>query len=904
MNMNTRGSEWGKWDLHFHTPSSYDYKDSSVSNQEIIDILYENNVVAVAITDHHTIDVDRIKELQQMGAERGITVFPGIELRSELGGSDTVHFIGIFPENCDLGDIWIKLQSELGITEADVKRKGNDHVYCDLKDSTDMIHQLGGLTTIHAGKKSNTIENIRGNKAYKLQIKTDILIENIDILDIGNPLVDIEGYRNIVFPSIGMQLPMIICSDNHDIKNYGVKENCWIKANPNFEGLKQILYEPEARVKIQTPEPDLKDEKLVIDEVKYTSSDNLFTPYSIKFNKNLNVIIGGKSSGKSILLYNIASTLETHDEVSSIKKDKYNFREKDADFNFEVTSSSGITQKLHDDSKNSIIPNIKYIPQNYLFQLADPEENKTGGQLLKYVRGLLLEDEDYYSFYHTDFIGAVKTNDRKREDLIDDFFELRDRIKDLEKQIKEKGSSEVLEGSIKANTEKIGELKKGGGLTDEQIALYNKKKKEIEALQAERTRVISDFKKISTFHNDSLHTLKDLRKKKELTQSTIETEGLRDLFIEKYDFLDEAINDIESLIELYRVEEKRFVNDNEFKTLLSENTGKKLLLEEEIKPLIQNISLRDQVSKLEKIVDVDKQKLNAIRELSINIEQLKDDLLKVKEALFALYKDNRTEYDKVIEKLSERTALLNEKHLEIQGVEKFNKRKFKASILDISDGRSFPSEMYDLFKKGVGLIDFNEGHFKEIEMLFDQILDGTFKLSSKTKIKTAIKILLDDYFVDHWDTKYYGDRMGEMSVGKASFVILMLIVGLSNSKAPILIDQPEDNLDNRSITTDLVEYLRNKKVERQIILVTHNPNVVVNADAENIIVAHQKGQSDKKTSSEYDFDYVNGAIENSFINESETDLLKTMGIKEHIAEIVEGGKIAFQKRERKYGFSK
>jgi predicted ATPase len=135
-----------------------------------------------------------------------------------------------------------------------------------------------------------------------------------------------------------------------------------------------------------------------------------------------------------------------------------------------------------------------------------------------------------------------------------------------------------------------------------------------------------------------------------------------------------------------------------------------------------------------------------------------------------------------------------------------------------------------------------------------------------------------------------------MSTGKASFVILMLIVGLSKSKAPILIDQPEDNLDNRSITKGLVEYLRSKKLERQIILVTHNANVVVNADAENVIVANQKGQNDKVTTSPYQFDYINGSIEDTKpFNNDETDLLKSMGIREHIAEILEGGKEAFKK---------
>ena len=57
-----RGSEWRIWDLHFHTPSSYDYQDKSVKNQDIINALSENNVSVVAITDHHVIDIEQIED--------------------------------------------------------------------------------------------------------------------------------------------------------------------------------------------------------------------------------------------------------------------------------------------------------------------------------------------------------------------------------------------------------------------------------------------------------------------------------------------------------------------------------------------------------------------------------------------------------------------------------------------------------------------------------------------------------------------------------------------------------------------------------------------------------------------------------------------------------------------------
>lgn len=77
----------------------------------------------------------------------------------------------------------------------------------------------------------------------------------------------------------------------------------------------------------------------------------------------------------------------------------------------------------------------------------------------------------------------------------------------------------------------------------------------------------------------------------------------------------------------------------------------------------------------------------------------------------------------------------------------------------------------------------------------------------------------------------------------------------------------------------------------------------MNADSENVIVANQKGQNNKESTSPYKFDYINGAIENTFAKiETQTDLLKSMGIKEHIADIVEGGQEAFKNREKKYGF--
>ena len=139
-----------------------------------------------------------------------------------------------------------------------------------------------------------------------------------------------------------------------------------------------------------------------------------------------------------------------------------------------------------------------------------------------------------------------------------------------------------------------------------------------------------------------------------------------------------------------------------------------------------------------------------------------------------------------------------------------------------------------------------------------------------------------------------------MSQGKQAFVILKLLLEFSEKSCPILIDQPEDSLDNRAIYNELVKYLKDKKKERQVIIVTHNPNVVVSADAEQIIVANQDGK-DSPNEASMKFQYVSGALEFSKpFDEKISFVLKSKGIREHVCEILEGGEDAFKQRERKY----
>ena len=107
------------------------------------------------------------------------------------------------------------------------------------------------------------------------------------------------------------------------------------------------------------------------------------------------------------------------------------------------------------------------------------------------------------------------------------------------------------------------------------------------------------------------------------------------------------------------------------------------------------------------------------------------------------------------------------------------------------------------------------------------------------------------------------DSIKDMSPGKKAIVLLQLLIQMADSTCPILIDQPEDDLDNRSIFKDLIPFIKKKKLDRQFIVVTHNANIVLGGDAEEVIVANRNGT--KTPNEHYRFEYVTGSIENNCI---------------------------------------
>lgn len=869
-----KGSEWRKWDLHFHTQSSYDYQNKSLSDQDIIDGLIANNISVVAITDHHLIDVARIQNLQLLGKNK-VTILPGIEFLSDSKGSDPIHFIGIFSESCKLQFIWEQLKNKTSISRIEGEGKKINEVYCDLFKTSELIHELGGIVTIHAGSKTNTIDNITNSLEHGVAQKEDIA-KIVDVFELGKE-EDVEPYSKMVNPFLEKKiqkiLPLVICSDNHNIQEYSVKQNLWVKADPTFEGLKQVIYEPLERVHIGEDKPDDKLLYHVIDKVKF-QDDSFLTNY-IEINQNLTAIIGGKSTGKSILLKNIAKTIDIEEYKKRLNT--AGLSDSRPIQGMEVHWKDGQVSNLDSDAN----PNkrIIYIPQSYLNRVVDHEKRNT--DIDDIIKEVLLQDEDFSQWFSLLSLKEKGIKDNI-ENAIKSLYDNLTIHKENNTELKKIGDETGVNEQIKKITQEIKEIQSKLNLKQEDIDAFNvqiekikKEKLEIELLR-EDIKSLNQLKEVSvSIYNSFEFTFKSESVSDEINKITASKTQIYSADWKK---------EVEGLITKHSKRLEELVSNNEKAAI-------------DLKPLQEKVDSQKSLTKKYQELEDEQKK----QQIILNLKKKKTDARSAIEELTLKLSGFSAEFYSIYLEAKDKIKLDNlDDELEFDIKTEFRDSYFHESFIrNFFDGRSITKVEYEYLTK----YEFSSKEsFKEfIHKVILEVLKGNLPLRNEGNSKEAITGLLKNWFIHNYKVEYQGDQINDMSPGKKSFVLLRLLVDLDNSKCPILIDQPEDDLDNRSIYYQVVNFLRKRKVERQIIIATHNPNLVLGADAEQVIVANQEGKDTKNHSSQ--FEYVSGAIEHTFMDDGIVEILYKRGIQEHICDVLEGGEEAFSKRMNKYNFA-
>ena len=862
----TRGSEWRKWDLHIHTPSSYDYKDKTITNEEFINKLVENNISAVAITDHHIIDIERIKKLQELGLDKDITIFPGIELLSDARGSEPIHIIGIFSNTSKIDYIWSQLKAKTNICKIEGEGKKENEVYCDLTDTVKLIHDLGGIVTIHAGHKSNSMETIPHTIPHGDAQKNDIA-GIVDIFEVAKEkdVADYKKYVNsAIKKSIDKELPIIICSDNHDIKNYELRQNCWIKANITFEGLKQIIYEPEDRVRVQADKPEQKNDYQIIDSIVF--NNGAMGNQKIEFNQNLNTVIGGRSSGKSILLGCLANIIDPSQKPKE-NQDAYNenIRKLIKDASVLWRDGSSETRK------------IIYYSQSKISEIVRPDENGISG-INKLVNRIVRTDENKVELLQA-YDKAVIANRTELVSKINDFCEIKKQIQEKNDEIRDIGIKKGIQQEIEKLEKEIDSIKKELkdylSASDEQ--LYKEKVEKLEKLQECRKLLTSDTAQYDIAENSELFTSLDslLSSFSSLNHDEISDfyESLKKETKEKWvDFIKKQKKDV--FEKMNKVDEKiKEITDSEI--------------------FIKGNSFKDNnevLSKKDSDLQKEKQKNNTIEKIESEISKLQESLNNCKNDIFVSFSKYKTLANELSEKLQ-----MQKKDVEIKAnVHLLYKDFFKLVLESINRTRK-ENQKYEDYET------ISPSSREElISNLFYGIINDEIILKKQFH-QVLTDLFSNNYYTISYDVTYDNDSFEKMSEGKKAFIVLRLLLDFDDSVCPIIIDQPEDDLDNRAIYDQLVKYLKEQKKERQIILATHNPNVVVGADAELVIVANQNG-IDSPNQDNLQFEYYGNSIEDTFENKDCDTILLSKGIREHICEILEGGNLAFQIREKKYGY--
>ena len=649
---------------------------------------------------------------------------------------------------------------------------------------------------------------------------------------------------------------------------------CWIKADPTFEGLKQVLYEPKERVRISSSIPDEKPEYYVIDRVEITGKDK-FSPEPIYFSDKLTCIIGGKSTGKSLLLHNMAMAI---DEKQVEKKQETATTNVRRIPELKVYWRDGICSEDRDKERK-----IVYIPQTYLNRLSDEEQETT--EIDTIIQDIVLQDEKCNEAYHL-MLERISEQKQKIAKSIVDFLKIVDDQNELCERCKEIGDKEAIETELTKLNTQLEQLSKEYDVTEAEVARYQNS---VENAKASREKLSAATKEIELIQG--IQSVLDVK---------LSPNSPLSIFNES---LNKAIDEVKKIAdEAWSTKREEILQEahkqcEDIELAISE-------YEETVSTLKPKMEGNERISKLSATIVNERERLAKLFEYKARLNtvqaQYKQSLNELSQSFSAFSRIYLDYVDSINSGSVSSTGELEFSVRKVFRIEQFS-RKISEILNNKSINRFSAFNLHDITENTLST--------EHIAELIEAILNNSkesLQLKSGYTAESALREILSDLYNIDYVVRMDNDDIQDMSPGKKALVLLRLLISLAESRCPILIDQPEDDLDNRSIFDELIRFIKEKKVDRQIITVTHNANIVLGGDAELVIVANQDGRN--APNRQYHFEYRGGSIENNSPVYDDgkivPGILNSKGIQEHICEILEGGEQAFALRQHKYRFIK
>lgn len=854
MDLFQNGSVWLRADFHLHTKADKEFLpytgDDTSFVQEYIDKLVEQDIRIGVITNHNKFDKGEFIALKKKAKEHGVGLFPGVEFSLKEG----IHALLVFD------DAWYKGENDnindflrtafYGISNYDIPPYPNSN--CDLTETVEKLDKIGHnyfiiLAHVDTTNGLNVVLQGRTREAF---IQHDSFGRVLAIQKSGN----LERYNSLC-QLAEREVACVEGSDNaqQGIEGLGTGKVTYLKIGDfNLEALQYALIDHKNRV--------CKKEKPLIQNswIKSISfQGGMLNEKIISLTPELNSLIGIRGSGKSSILEILRFALNIPLGSQAIDSEYKN------DLITHVLKSGGkvVVELVNRRGETYRVERI-YGQKEDIYKGNDLQQGITLDAILQRPiyfgqKDLSNKNADFENDLIKKLVGAQLTNIDKRIDA------QKIEIQRIVNNLKEFQNLSTLK--------KETEIQKNNA--EHKLKLFAEKGVS-EKLQ-KQTNFESDITRISNYISGLNSYISDL-------QSTIESHE----YILKPIVLSDINKDIEAdIVSQQEALKKEFealksVYGNTLKlrdiftVKLNVLKEKREALKEEFAQIKREIDIPelnpDDFIKINRELETSKIKLLEIDKSEAKRKELVTNLSHACVKLDSLWHEEFTTLQKEVDKINNSGTKLN-----IEILYKARKDKFLIKLQDFCRGTGIRATSMETIRDAYAdFIDIWKDNYLKLSNILNenQLID--FKKRFTDNFFDVLTFKVENKFI----INYQGKPLKEHSLGqRASALILFLLTQKDNDI--LIIDQPEDDLDNQTIYQDVIHEIKKLKGEMQFIFATHNANIPVLGDSEMLVACEYIAGKEIKL---------------------ETGSIDKQIIQNKIINIMEGGKDAFNIRRNIY----
>jgi energy-coupling factor transporter ATP-binding protein EcfA2 len=850
-------------------------EDEAEYNRGIVDACIADGIEVLAVTDHYR--VKTAEKLIESARAAGLIVFPGFEAVTK----DGAHFLCLFEQDRTVDELE-RILGDCGIHDDTEPSPVGKYT---AEDFLDVSQVWGGVcVAAHVAGKGGLLKVLSGAariSAWTSPALTACCLPG-PISEAPQEFRPILENKNAQYRR-GQPVAVINASDVGSVATLRKPgSSCWVKMSQvSIEGLRQAFLDPISRIRLASdPLPEPHSEFVAM-----TWEGGFLDGAALHFNENLNVLIGGRGTGKSTVVESIRYVLGLDALGDESNK----------------THAGIVRNVLRDGTKVSLLIRSHHpAPSEYLVQRTVPNPpvvRTISGGTSDLRPADIVPGTEVYGQHE---ISELTKSPEKLTRLLDRFLEV-----DTEAQSKKK----ELSRDLQRNRVRLVEVQRELAAIDEKLAalpaleerLTRFRDAGVEEQLRDRSLLVTEEQVVKTASErlDPFSTLVgDLRKRLPVDVGFLSPESLADLpaaptLAGLAPVLEQLGADVEAAITgIERALDTARAGISGVATVWAE---RQVAVQAAYEATLRKL----QETKIEggQFIDLRKQveELRPLTERKTELDKEHKELGTDRRELLTLWEDAKTaefrRLDRAATKVSKKltgSIRVRVAHAgDRQPLADLLKRRIKGrlsetiDVLLTRDELSLP-ELADAWRSGHSEL---EKKFNIPTAQAQKLASGSSDIAMEVEELELPPTTTIELNVGSSDRDPVWQPLGDLSTGQKATAVLLLL--LLESEAPLVVDQPEDDLDNRFITDGIVPKMREEKRRRQFVFATHNANIPVLGDAELIAALTASGEAGR------------GHAE---IPEECEGSIDSNKVRELVEEILEGGREAFEMRRLKYGF--